>query len=394
MSMLKLIQRQPKNPGSQEIISFEKECKTISFNKIKFNQRSEPQKKEDKIIITNFSEMGCEIIGIMYCIPQIIQKFPGKYKICIGWYGRDYLYRHLVDEFWEVKEEYQWLREYCRAFHHTSKNLRKVERSLRSQGRIVTTEQLGRWSMSVTCNNCKLVWGDAHFNKYCPTCKGEDIQQSIYGDVEAARKTVCRIPKPSQEKIKLAEKYTKENTVGIFARGRKCYGRNLTPEFYVTLISTFKEMGYNVIWLGEKQSTQPCPVNDVLDFSRMEESRDLELTLAIISKLKFTIQFWTASTRLASLVDTPWILFESPDQILANGQEGYRISLTTFGRRKIVYSDFLNVYNDIPASIDVVKQAIGEINNNNWQDMIGLVGNEIAVKAMIDYNNKNPKLIN
>jgi hypothetical protein len=41
-----------------------------------------------------------------------------------------------------------------------------------------------------------------------------------------------------------------------------------------------------------------------------------------MTNLQFTIQFWTASTRLASMMGVPWILFESPDQIAGNGQEG------------------------------------------------------------------------
>jgi hypothetical protein len=43
-----------------------------------------------------------------------------------------------------------------------------------------------------------------------------------------------------------------------------------------------------------------------MDFSRLPEARDLELTLAIISQLQFTVQFWTASTRLAAMVGTPF----------------------------------------------------------------------------------------
>ena len=67
-------------------------------------------------------------------------------------------------------------------------------------------------------------------------------------------------------------------------------------------------MDYNPIWLGEKQSTLACPVSDVVDMTRKPEARDLELTLAIVSQLEFTIQFWTASTRLSALVGTPYLV--------------------------------------------------------------------------------------
>jgi hypothetical protein len=76
----------------------------------------------------------------------------------------------------------------------------------------------------------------------------------------------------------------------------------------------------------------------------MPESRDLELVLAIISHLKFTVQFWTASTRLASAMKVPWLLFESPNQIVGNGQEGIRIALTTDeDKKKLVLSNYFNV---------------------------------------------------
>jgi alkanesulfonate monooxygenase SsuD/methylene tetrahydromethanopterin reductase-like flavin-dependent oxidoreductase (luciferase family) len=51
----------------------------------------------------------------------------------------------------------------------------------------------------------------------------------------------------------LAKQYLKPNSVGIFARGRAMYGRNLSPEFYVNLIKMLEDLGYNPIWLGEKQ---------------------------------------------------------------------------------------------------------------------------------------------
>ena len=85
-----------------------------------------------------------------------------------------------------------------------------------------------------------------------------------------------------------------------------------------------------------------CPISQILaDYLKL---RDLELTLAIISQLSFTVQFWTASTRFASAMGTPWLLFESPDQICGNGQEGKRIALTSDpNKKKLVVSQFFNV---------------------------------------------------
>ena len=181
-----------------------------------------------------------------------------------------------------------------------------------------------------------------------------------------------------------AKNYLKPNSVGIFARGRACYGRNLRPEFYVKLIDDLEKQGYSPIWLGEKQSVLPCPVDHIVDFSRLQESRNLELTLAIISQLKFTIQFWTASTRFASMMDTPWILFESPDQIVGHGQEGKRIALTTDNnKKKLILSQYHTVMENEDEAILVVNKAIDEINNDNWNDIIGLVDQPEIIKMML-----------
>ncbi len=161
--------------------------------------------------------------------------------------------------------------------------------------------------------------------------------------------------------------------VGIFARNRQCYGRNLPSEFYKELIILLEDMGYTPIWLGEKASTLECPVDHIVDFSRMEESRDLELTLAIVSLCEFTTQFWTASTRLAAMIGVPYLLFESPDQLWGAGQEGKRLSLVTMGKKKIVATHYLNVLNNQRDGIDLVKRAIVEMQENNYNDIIAMV---------------------
>jgi ADP-heptose:LPS heptosyltransferase len=171
----------------------------------------------------------------------------------------------------------------------------------------------------------------------------------------------------------------KKPTVGIFARGRKTYGRNLTPEFYVKLIQNLESMGYQVIWLGEKQSTQPCPVPHVLDFSRMPESRDLERTLAIICNLEFTIQFWTASTRLAGIMGVPFLLFESPEQVyvsyagIMGAQEGKRLELTSFGPKKVVLAHYMSVMDKPDEALELANRAIREMREGNYEEILGMV---------------------
>ena len=134
-----------------------------------------------------------------------------------------------------------------------------------------------------------------------------------------------------------------------------------------------------MIWLGEKQSTLPCPVDHVMDFSRMPESRDLEKTLAIICNLEFTIQFWTASTRLAGLMGVPFLLFESPEQIcvslsgLMGAQEGKRLELTSFGPKKVVLAHYTSVLQQQDEALKIVDRAISEMNEGNYDEMLGMV---------------------
>jgi hypothetical protein len=123
----------------------------------------------------------------------------------------------------------------------------------------------------------------------------------------------------------------------------------------------------------------PCPVEHVMDFSRMPESRNLEKTLAIISNLDFTVQFWTASTRLSAIMGTPFLLFESPEQIYVSysghmgAQEGKRLELCSFGPKKIVLSHYNSVHEDNQAGLDIVKRSIEEMKAGNWDDILGMV---------------------
>ncbi|CAE7860224.1 unnamed protein product [Symbiodinium microadriaticum] len=296
----------------------------------------------------------------------------------MGWYGREYLYRHLVDEFWEIKEEYMWLREYTRAFHHNSYNLERLEEEATKIGNVVPSSALGKYAIGNFCRTCGKFWNEwRKKNEECPQCKSTYIVKSIFSDTQNYLKSATKIPKPRQKYMDWAKEIVPKNCVGIFARGRKTYGRNLKPEFYVELIQMLESMGHSVIWLGEKQSTQPCPVDHVVDFSRMDESRELERTLAIVSHLDFTVQFWTASSRLAGMMGVPFLLFESPEQIYCTGlnpaQEGKRLELTSFGPKKVVLAHYLNVLREPDAGLALAKRAIDEMKEDNYEEIIGMV---------------------
>ncbi len=340
------------NTGDHTLISKEPVLTNIKFKIYKFNNRPRPKNPDNTIFLTMWNEFGSETVGIVYCIPKLLQtKYQGKYSIALGWAGREYLYRHLVDEFWEITDEYQFLREYCRAFHHSSRNLKKLDKKL--DGHVVPISELGNIAVL-----------------------------DLFSNVKAAKKTAVWVPTPKID----VSKYIKPNSVAICARKRMTYGRNLQPEFYKNLIYLLESKGYNPIWLGEKVSTMPCPVDHILDFSRMEESKDLETTLAIVAKLKFTIQFYTASTRLAGLVGTPFIIFESPTS-LSGGQEGFRLELCSKGDYKIVISHFWSLFNDNKAGLDLVKRSITEIENNNFDTIVGQVENKLAVESLVKEKN-------
>ena len=385
---MKLLKAKCYNPGNKVAIEKEPLINDIKFNIIKFNDKECPKDKKDKVVICCFSEFGCEIVGVMYAFNFIKKRFPDKYLIVAGWYGRSYLYQHLVDEFWEIDESFMWLREYARAFHHKSNNLKSLEKELRNlSDNFVASDDFGKMLVLARCKSCKRHISATNKINNCVSCKSYDIIQSVYGDVASYRSLAMPIPSPSQDKILEAKKYLGNNPVGIFARGRKCYGRNLPKEFYINLIKLLRDIGYEPIWLGEKQSVIECPVDDIVDFSRKEESRDLELTLAIIKQLNFTIQFWTASTRLSAIMNTPYILFESPDQIWGGGQEGIRLNLTTFGPKKLVISHYLNALDNQEKTLEIVNQAINELNNKNYNEIFALLENEDVVKLLKQQNN-------
>lgn len=362
----------------------------VTFTVHKLNNRPKPKKERIKIV-SCFSEFGCETIGCLYCIPRLLRRYPGQYIIGMGWYGREYLYRHLFDEFWEIDEKFMWLREYTRAFHHVSKNLQKIEEAATIYGDVVPSSALGMYAVSNMCRTCGKFWYEwMEQAQKCPLCKSTVLVRSAFTDTQKMKHQARMIPKPSQSIMDWAKGFVKPKTVGIFARNRKTYGRNLSPEFYSKLISLVESKGYNVIWLGEKQTTLPCPVDHVVDFSRMPESRDLEKTLAIICQLEFTIQFWTASTRLAGMMGVPFLLFESPEQIyaskggLASAQEGKRLELVSFGPRKVVLAHYHNVVEQPDTALDLVGKAISEMQAGNWTDILGMAGDDEFVTQIQD----------
>ncbi len=361
----------------------------VQFTVHKFTSRPRPDKK-NVVVLSCFSEFGCETLGVTYTVPRLKQYHsPDTYYIAVGWYGREYLYRHLVDEFWEIKEDHMWLREYARAFHHESTNLKLLEKKLAGFGKVISAGEMGHWAVGNSCLDCRHFWGDITKEPPCPKCSGSNVEWSVLGNVNRWKGRMTPLPQPAAEKVAWAKDFVYEGgpeakLIGVTARNRQTYGRNLPAEYYVRLVEEIRKWGYQPVWLGEKQSTLACPVPDVKDFTRRPEARDLETTLALTSLCTFTIQYWTASTRLAAMVGVPYLLFESPDQIYGNGQEGIRMELLTRGTKKLAISHYLNTLNNPEGAIEVTTRCIRDMERGEWGDVIGLVESEPAVLSMME----------
>lgn len=394
---MRLLPAAPVNPGDRTKVSKEELIPDIKFKVHHFTKRKRPSSIKNVVIFPIFSEFGSETVVPVLCLPKLIQqKYVGKYTIVVGWHGREYLYRHLVDEFWELGEDYQFLREYCRAFHHDSKNLKRFEKNLAKFGNVVDIQEIAGITIYPVINECPVI-----INNF--TCKGQVIQMDEgqfctkcgvrynpvgqFFNMLKAKKETVPLPTPSEEKIQKAKSLLPTNAVGIVGRARKCYGRNLDKDFYRRLIYLIEDLGYRVVWMGEKGVSLACPLDHVFDFTKLPESKDLEFTLAMVAQMKFTVQFWTASTRLAGFVGTPFLLFESPDQIWGGGHEGYRLNICTRGPCKIVASHFLSVVENPSKALDVVKQSVMEMEEGHYRTKVGLVNDENFVRTMIADNN-------
>jgi hypothetical protein len=129
-----------------------------------------------------------------------------------------------------------------------------------------------------------------------------------------------------------------------------------------------------------------CPDESIIDFTKDANIKDMEKTLSILKKCKFSIQFWTASTRLSIIAKIKYILIESPDQIYGHGQEGQRLRL--FNKNKELQKLLLCNYNSFVENEDrslmFIEKCIEDfLVNNNREDMIGAVDNEDYVRGLI-----------
>jgi hypothetical protein len=332
--------------------------------------------KSQVVFILNFSEFGVETLSCLYSIPMITDVYKSFKTIVVGWSGREYLYRHLVDEFWELDESFYYLKDYSNAFYNTSKDIKNLEKKLGSFGVVVTSGFLGNFFVANVCKNCLNYWTEK--KESCDRCGFKNFSLPILETLD--KKNAVGIPVPFDTGIEIPN-----NSVAIFARNRKTYGRNLPKDFYLNLNNNLKQKGYNPIYLGENSTS--LNMSDCVDFSSSPNSKKLEFTLETLSKVKFTIQFWTASTRLAAITKTPYILVESPNQVGYHAQELKRIALTTdFNKKKIIVCHYLDFLKNQDIGISLINDAINEIENNNWNHIIGMVKNKEILHSIIKEN--------
>ena len=130
--------------GSRKRANPERRLDSLKFKIHKFNNRTRPTDKSKILVVPTFYEFGVETIGLSFCLPQIIHKNPDRYVILVGWYGRSYLYSRIADEYWELDEEHQWLREYSDAFKNESRNISRLQGKLSNVGTVVPGDAMAQ----------------------------------------------------------------------------------------------------------------------------------------------------------------------------------------------------------------------------------------------------------
>lgn len=348
-----------------------------AIDQIKFRIHNFTSKKGNLLFIFALVEFGCEMFLPHYFLTDLRTKYPDHRLVVVGWHGRSFLYEHLVDEFWELDESYMWLRETVRAFLHVSKNIKNLEKLLRTRGEVFESFKFGNMVLENTCHKCGSKFG-AESVVSCPSCFSTDVKKSMFANLIESKQKYAPIQYRDLDIQEWAKAMIGPKAVGIFARNRRTYGRNLDSEFYSKLIQKLRSMQLEPVWFGEKQSTLPCPVDDVFDFTKMKEAANLKYTLALISRCVCTFQCWTASTRLSQITNTPYVLVETADQIYGRGHEGKRLFLFTrdLSKKKLILCNFHKVCENQDEFLDICTNSIYDfVVNHDASDVLGLVDN-------------------
>jgi hypothetical protein len=327
------------------------------------------------ILLSCLVEFGCESLLPHYYLPHHIKQYSNYHRIAVGWRGRKLFYQDF-DEFWEIKDEYMFLRDYCLAFSTSSKNIRNLEISLKNYGDVIPAKLLGNRFHEKSCQKCGNKELPFTPNIQCSKCRSTKFYPSLLENPEFGKREYTALKFDFAKYQDFVSKNVKEKTIAIFARNRTTYGRNLPEKFYIDFISKVRSKKYNVIWLGEKQSTLKCPLPDVFDFTQSEFADDVEACLALVSRCIGTFQAWTASTRFSQILDIPFCLIESTDQISGRGHEGKRLELLTMNmnKSKIIISNYLNSVKNLDEFLNMcIFNFLDFIENKNSTTVVGIL---------------------
>jgi hypothetical protein len=149
-----------------------KNIKNFIFKKFIFNKNN-----KNSLIITNFSEFGVETLACLYSIPIIKNVYKNHKIVVVGWCGREYLYRHIVDEFWEMDESLYYLKDKSNAFLNQSKDIKNLEKELNKIAPVISTGFLGNFFVSKVCKNCLNYW--TTYEDVCIKCNSKNISFPI-----------------------------------------------------------------------------------------------------------------------------------------------------------------------------------------------------------------------
>lgn len=344
--------------------------RNIVFKIYKYNEVND---SFPKLFYSCFCEFGCEALLPTYLIPRINKNFPDHKKIALGWHGREFFYRHLVDEFWEIDQTYMQLREKSKAFLHNSKELSAMETILSKRCAVVDGKKFGNLCVTSTCLNCNNEFQVATGNISCMNCGSTNIKKSLFQGATEYKLFVKNLPKPRSRYHEILENIMPNNCVALFARNRKTYGRNFSEEHYKKIIDILNDIGYNVVLLGEPVSSLNFYHPNVVNLLNHKLAGDLEFAFAVIERCMFSVQLYTASTRISSLMEIPYILVESPDQLYGRGQEGIRLSLTTkdVKNKKLILSNYINTLENFDKFLLVFETALKNfIYDKNYHDVV------------------------
>lgn len=337
------------------------------------------------IYILGFVEFGCEAFFPYYVLPNIIKENPNYKIVFVGWCGREYFYKHLVHEYWELDESFMHLRQTARAMSYESWNLKQLETYFSRIGIVLRSDVIGNNLIEYMCLDCGHKSGYARHLKGCPVCGSNKIRQSLLSNQSDLNKKLYPLPEIKESKLDWAKSIIPKNAVAIFARKREAYGRNLNSDFYKRLIFLLKKMGYTPVWIGEKNSSLACPDSSVLDITSLSDRNDLEKVLAIISLCEFTIQLWTASTRLSMIANTKFFLVECPDQIYGNGQEGIRLKIFNLKNTpsKLFLCNYCKFVEDYDKTFNCLEKSLNEfLIEQNYNDTIDMIDNKKLLEGL------------